>query len=251
MSTQKVKLFFRGRDTLIIFFNRLLFCFSLTVHEQRSFSLSKVSGAAPPRPGSSFAHFGFDEQLMHQIRKSEYTQPTPIQCQVSVVTSQLVKRTKRTYAKLPHPPEGVTNVNLVVYKVNFSRKTALIFFCFNRGLPKFSCLSSTRMCCSERNVGFEPPPFQGVPVALSGRDMIGIAKTGSGKTAAFIWPMLIHIMDQKELEPGDGPIAVIVCPTRELCQQVGVCHSCVCQPVCLEEKAKFLAKIIRETQESI
>lgn len=52
--------------------------------------------------------------------------------------------------------------------------------------------------------------------------MIGIAKTGSGKTAAFIWPMLIHIMDQKELELGDGPIAVIVCPTRELCQQVGV-----------------------------
>nr|XP_020649634.1 ATP-dependent RNA helicase DDX42 isoform X2 [Pogona vitticeps] len=101
----------------------------------------RVSGAAPPRPGSSFAHFGFDEQLMHQIRKSEYTQPTPIQC-------------------------------------------------------------------------------QGIPVALSGRDMIGIAKTGSGKTAAFIWPMLIHIMDQKELEPGDGPIAVIVCPTRELCQQI-------------------------------
>ncbi|KAJ7406004.1 ATP-dependent RNA helicase DDX42 [Pitangus sulphuratus] len=62
--------------------------------------------------------------------------------------------------------------------------------------------------------------LRGVPVALSGRDMIGIAKTGSGKTAAFIWPMLIHIMDQKELEPGDGPIAVIVCPTRELCQQI-------------------------------
>lgn len=61
---------------------------------------------------------------------------------------------------------------------------------------------------------------QGVPIALSGRDMIGIAKTGSGKTAAFIWPMLVHIMDQKELEAGEGPIAVIVCPTRELCQQV-------------------------------
>lgn len=61
---------------------------------------------------------------------------------------------------------------------------------------------------------------QGVPIALNGRDMIGIAKTGSGKTAAFIWPMLVHIMDQKELQPGDGPIGVIVCPTRELCQQV-------------------------------
>lgn len=59
-----------------------------------------------------------------------------------------------------------------------------------------------------------------MPIALSGRDMIGIAKTGSGKTAAFIWPMLVHIMDQKELETGEGPIAVIVCPTRELCQQV-------------------------------
>ena len=65
-------------------------------------------------------------------------------------------------------------------------------------------------------------------MALSGRDMIGIAKTGSGKTAAFIWPMLIHIMDQKELEPGDGPIAVIVCPTRELCQQV--CALCRVPP---------------------
>lgn len=59
-----------------------------------------------------------------------------------------------------------------------------------------------------------------MPIALSGRDMIGIAKTGSGKTAAFIWPMLVHIMDQKELEAGEGPIAIIVCPTRELCQQV-------------------------------
>lgn len=68
----------------------------------------------------------------------------------------------------------------------------------------------------------QPSPIQaqGVPVALSGRDMIGIAKTGSGKTAAFIWPLLIHIMDQKELAPGDGPIGLILAPTRELAQQI-------------------------------
>lgn len=42
---------------------------------------------------------------------------------------------------------------------------------------------------------------------------------GSGKTAAFIWPMLIHIMDQPDLKVGDGPIGLILAPTRELSQQ--------------------------------
>ncbi|CAJ0751619.1 15955_t:CDS:2, partial [Entrophospora sp. SA101] len=59
-----------------------------------------------------------------------------------------------------------------------------------------------------------------LPVALSGRDIIGIAKTGSGKTAAFIWPMLIHIMDQEELKKGEGPIGLILAPTRELTSQI-------------------------------
>lgn len=48
----------------------------------------------------------------------------------------------------------------------------------------------------------------------------GIAKTGSGKTAAFVLPMLVHIMDQPELEKGEGPIGVIVAPTRELAEQI-------------------------------
>ncbi|KAJ1527118.1 hypothetical protein ONE63_008653 [Megalurothrips usitatus] len=68
----------------------------------------------------------------------------------------------------------------------------------------------------------QPTPIQAqsVPAALGGRDIIGIAKTGSGKTAAFIWPMLVHIMDQRELKPGDGPIGLILAPTRELSQQI-------------------------------
>ncbi|CAB3227329.1 unnamed protein product [Arctia plantaginis] len=101
----------------------------------------KISGPDPPRPVSSFAHLGFDEQLMRAIRRSEYTQPTPVQA-------------------------------------------------------------------------------AGVPAALSGRDIIGIARTGSGKTAAFLWPLLVHIMDQKELAPNDGPIGLILAPTRELAQQI-------------------------------
>ncbi|XP_058061924.1 ATP-dependent RNA helicase DDX42 isoform X2 [Anopheles bellator] len=101
----------------------------------------KVSGPLPPHPVTSFAHFGFDESLMKAIRKSEYSQPTPIQAQA-------------------------------------------------------------------------------IPAALGGRDIIGIAKTGSGKTAAFLWPMLVHIMDQRELGPGDGPIGLILAPTRELSLQI-------------------------------
>ncbi|KAH8301940.1 hypothetical protein KR044_001006 [Drosophila immigrans] len=68
----------------------------------------------------------------------------------------------------------------------------------------------------------QPTPIQAqaVPAALSGRDIIGIAKTGSGKTAAFIWPMLTHLMDQRELKPGDGPIGLILAPTRELSLQI-------------------------------
>ncbi|XP_063974546.1 ATP-dependent RNA helicase DDX42 [Diachasmimorpha longicaudata] len=73
-----------------------------------------------------------------------------------------------------------------------------------------------------KNEYTQPTPIQSqaIPAALSGRDLIGIAKTGSGKTAAFIWPMLIHIMDQKELQEGDGPIGLILAPTRELSQQI-------------------------------
>ncbi|XP_078483884.1 ATP-dependent RNA helicase DDX42-like [Ciona intestinalis] len=101
----------------------------------------KVSGFFPPKPVSSFGHFGFDEKIISAIRKHNFTQPTPIQA-------------------------------------------------------------------------------QGIPCGMSGRDVIGIAKTGSGKTAAFIWPMLVHIMDQPELKKGDGPVGLIVAPTRELCQQI-------------------------------
>lgn len=44
---------------------------------------------------------------------------------------------------------------------------------------------------------------------MSGRDLIGIAKTGSGKTIAFLLPMFRHIMDQRSLEEGEGPIGTI------------------------------------------
>merc|ERR1719315_88781 len=61
---------------------------------------------------------------------------------------------------------------------------------------------------------------QGWPIAMSGRDLVSIAKTGSGKTLGFILPAIIHINHQPYLERGDGPIALVLAPTRELAQQI-------------------------------
>ncbi|KAH9317119.1 hypothetical protein KI387_018888 [Taxus chinensis] len=74
-----------------------------------------------------------------------------------------------------------------------------------------------------KKLGFEKPmsiQAQALPIIMSGRDCIGIAKTGSGKTLAFVLPMLRHIKDQPSALPGDGPIGLIMAPTRELVQQI-------------------------------
>jgi ATP-dependent RNA helicase DDX5/DBP2 len=57
-------------------------------------------------------------------------------------------------------------------------------------------------------------------MALSGRDVVGIAATGSGKTLAYTLPSIVHINAQPYLEPGDGPIVLILAPTRELAIQI-------------------------------
>ncbi|KAA8585652.1 hypothetical protein FQN60_004346 [Etheostoma spectabile] len=68
----------------------------------------------------------------------------------------------------------------------------------------------------------EPTPIQaqGWPLALSGQDMVGIAQTGSGKTLSYLLPAIVHINHQPFLERGDGPICLVLAPTRELAQQV-------------------------------
>lgn len=60
------------------------------VNELRQTLGIKVSGLNPSKPVCSFAHFNFDEQLLKSIRKSEYTQPTPIQSQVLFVIKFII-----------------------------------------------------------------------------------------------------------------------------------------------------------------
>lgn len=66
-------------------------------------------------------------------------------------------------------------------------------------------------------MGFaQPTPIQEqtIPLVLQGRDVVGTSQTGSGKTAAFVLPVL------EILEPGQGVRALIVTPTRELARQI-------------------------------
>ena len=68
-------------------------------------------------------------------------------------------------------------------------------------------------------LGFErPTPVQieAIPPALAGRDILGCAMTGSGKTAAFVLPILQRLLD----DPRRGTRALILTPTRELAAQV-------------------------------
>uniref|UniRef100_A0A0K0E1D3 Probable ATP-dependent RNA helicase DDX23 n=1 Tax=Strongyloides stercoralis TaxID=6248 RepID=A0A0K0E1D3_STRER len=77
-------------------------------------------------------------------------------------------------------------------------------------------------------VGYkEPTPIQrqAIPIGLSNRDIIGVAETGSGKTAAFLIPLLVWIttipkQETTDILDGNGPYAVILAPTRELAQQI-------------------------------
>jgi ATP-dependent RNA helicase DDX41 len=67
-----------------------------------------------------------------------------------------------------------------------------------------------------------PIQAQGLPVAFSGRDMIGIAFTGSGKSLAFCLPLLMLALQEEVRLPlirGEGPIGIILAPSRELARQ--------------------------------
>lgn len=74
-----------------------------------------------------------------------------------------------------------------------------------------------------QRLGYESPTSiqaQAIPAIMSGRDTIGVAKTGSGKTVAFLLPMFRHIKDQRPLAAMEGPIAIVMTPTRELAVQI-------------------------------
>src|SRR5437899_4678999 len=73
----------------------------------------------------------------------------------------------------------------------------------------------------------EPTPIQAeaIPAILAGRDLIATAQTGTGKTAAFLLPILHRLLTQPR-----GPSCLIVTPTRELAQQIETVCRGLAQP---------------------
>merc|ERR1719291_1585544 len=118
-------------------------------------------------------------------------------------------------------------VNMAEEEADYLRKSRNITIVAGNNVPKpvrtFEEASFPEYVLQEvQRVGFkEPTPIQvqGWPIALSGRDIVGIAETGSGKTLAFLLPAIVHINAQPYLSKGDGPIVLVMAPTRELAVQ--------------------------------
>ena len=86
---------------------------------------------------------------------------------------------------------------------------------------------STPICQAVRELGYEQPmPVQEavIPYLLGAPiDLIALAQTGTGKTAAFGLPLLQNVERSLQSQPNDGaatPRALVLCPTRELCLQI-------------------------------
>src|SRR2546429_7880574 len=95
---------------------------------------------------------------------------------------------------------------------------------------------SPQMLQAVRDAGYtEPTPIQiaAIPLILAGHDVIGIAQTGTGKTAAFVLPILMKLAESKQTvthahnaarnrQSGSdrGPRSLVVAPTRELVVQI-------------------------------
>ena len=87
---------------------------------------------------------------------------------------------------------------------------------------KPSPTSASTLSCSTALTGLgyeEPTPIQreAIPLLLDGKDLLGQAATGTGKTAAFALPLLHQLPEGRR---GDRPSALVLVPTRELCVQV-------------------------------
>ncbi|MBF0296567.1 MAG: DEAD/DEAH box helicase [Magnetococcales bacterium] len=84
-----------------------------------------------------------------------------------------------------------------------------------------------------------PIQSQAIPHLLEGHDLLGIAQTGTGKTAAFVLPILNRLCsDPRRLRPGEASVLILT-PTRELAAQIGTCIEIFGKPLLLKHAVVF------------
>jgi ATP-dependent RNA helicase RhlE len=96
----------------------------------------------------------------------------------------------------------------------FSKVSTVTFTDLGLAEPLLRALSAAKYV--------EPTPIQArtIPLLLQGRDVLGIAQTGTGKTAAFALPVLQHLAASRERAQPKSPRALVLAPTRELAVQI-------------------------------
>ncbi len=87
-----------------------------------------------------------------------------------------------------------------------------------------------------------PIQVQGLPVALSGRDMVGVASTGSGKTLCFSLPIVCFALQEelrKPLQAAEGPFGLLLAPLRDLARQTAAVVDSLTQRVAAESHGRL------------
>ncbi|MGE0623893.1 MAG: DEAD/DEAH box helicase [Pseudomonadales bacterium] len=111
------------------------------------------------------------------------------------------------------------------------------------------------LCRALRELGYEHPTAiqqQAIPEALDGADILGLAQTGTGKTAAFSLPILEHLLADRVRARSRHPSVLILAPTRELAAQIQadiadyarhtkIRHTCIFGGVSAQKQIRALA----------
>ncbi|XP_054266207.1 probable ATP-dependent RNA helicase DDX46 isoform X2 [Macrosteles quadrilineatus] len=221
------------------------------VNKMDSIKSGTEKGLPPPQPGSGVTIVtGVAKKKATEKRKGELIEQNQDGLEylseeeeedLTTTASNLANKQKKELAKVDHAGMDYMSFRKSFYlevpeitkmtteEVEAYREELEGIRVKGKGCPKpiktwAQCGVSKKMMEALKKQDYEKPTpiqAQAIPAIMSGRDLIGIAKTGSGKTLAFVLPMLRHIMDQPPLEANDGPIALIMTPTRELCMQIG------------------------------
>jgi len=161
---------------------------------------SPMVGGMPDRMGSvgqNLKQLNWEEESLVSVKKDFYVEHEDIAAMDEAAVAASLKELNATIAgRAPHPKPLRSFEHLRL-------PAELLAPVTSAGFPGPTAIQSI-----------------GWPAALSGRDMVGIAQTGSGKTLAYLLPALVHIAAQPPLRPGDGPLCLVVAPTRELAMQI-------------------------------